>query len=84
MLDSDFNSFDVKRTFKSTSHEVKPKYKNKLPISVKKKKDLLALCKSLTIPEDYHDYYTNLRTDAKATDRCEFPDVLEDDQEETM
>ena len=38
----------------------KLKYNPRLPISVKKKKDLTDRCEYLTIPYEYHSYHNNL------------------------
>jgi len=53
---------------------------SKRPISVAKKNDLLSLCRSKIIPEEYHSYYKSLPTSKFLKDRI--PDVDNSDFEE--
>jgi len=48
-------------------------YQQKLPISSKKKNDLVQLCQKGIIPEDFHAYYNRLPVDQKCKDRAPFP-----------
>ena len=57
------------------------KYKEKVPISVAKKSDLLDLCKSLVIPKQYWKFYEMLPTNVKVKDRLTCPDILEDESD---
>lgn len=61
--------------------ELQQRYPSKLPISVPKKNDLLSLCRNGIIPENFHQYYEDLLTDAKTNDRLPMPDVNESDCE---
>jgi len=53
-------------------------YENKIPISDAKKKDLLALCKDGTIPEEYHSYYNNVPSDSSVKDVVPEPDLYDE------
>ncbi len=53
---------------------IPPKYKQKLPISAAKKKDLLSLCRSGVIPRAYHDFYKTLLSNAAVKDILPEPD----------
>ena len=80
--DEEFKSVNVgisTRGRPKQMNELHNKYNTKLPISVAKKKDLIDLCKSYTIPEQHWNFYTNLSTDKKVKDRLTSPDVLEDE-----
>lgn len=63
---------------KTTNIELSTKYTEKIPISAAKQKDLLSLCKDLTIPSEYHTYYKQLPVCNKR-DRLADPDIDEDD-----
>ena len=57
-----------------------------LPVSASKKKDLLALCKDLTIPTRYHGFYENLTTAADLSslqNQDEHDDSAEEDVDES-
>ncbi|MEW8548265.1 MAG: hypothetical protein AB2693_32575, partial [Candidatus Thiodiazotropha sp.] len=54
-------------------------YQSKLPISRQKKADLISLCKSNIIPEEFHGYYELLPTSNSREDRIPDPDILESD-----
>lgn len=54
-------------------------YKNKLCISDAKKKDLLSLCQSGVIPEDYNHYYKSLPSKKGLKDKIPVPDGEESD-----
>ena len=43
-------------------------YSAKLPISAKKKDDLMNLCSKEIIPEDFHGYFSTLKTSKTAKD----------------
>lgn len=43
-------------------------YNAKLPISAKKKEDLMNLCAKEIIPEDFHGYFSTLKTSKTAKD----------------
>lgn len=58
---------------------IPPKYKQKLPISAAKKKDLLALCKKGVIPREFHHYYKALQSNAAVQDTLLEPDAEESD-----
>lgn len=55
--------------------QLKKLYKDNLPISVKKKNDLLKLCKSLAIPEEFHLWYKSLPTSTTVKDATLEPSV---------
>ena len=61
--------------------QLQQRYGAKLPISVAKKNYLLSLCSSGIIPEHYHTYHKNLKTDRKARDKLPMPDAEESDCE---
>lgn len=44
-------------------------YKSELPISYTKKQDLLKLCQSGVIPEEFHGWYSSLPSTNKKIDR---------------
>ena len=44
------------------------KYTNRLPIAESKKADLISLCVSHVIPEDYHGFYKHLPSSGTAKD----------------
>lgn len=58
------------------------KYKESLPVSAAKKKDLLTLCKDCVIPKEFHDYYQNLKASEAVKDRLPEPDKDEEEEEE--
>jgi len=53
-------------------------YEGKLPISSAKKNDLISLCKTAVIPEEFHSYYENMLCDKDSTDCLPVPDVSEE------
>ena len=55
-------------------------YKEMLPISEAKKKDLVDLCKSGIIPIEYHPFYDNLKDSSTQQDRLPEPDVEDSDE----
>ena len=55
------------------------KYTEKLVVSTDKKRDLVALCKTGIIPEEYHDFYKSLKTSEEVKDRVPVPDITEAD-----
>ncbi|KAK7486497.1 hypothetical protein BaRGS_00022298 [Batillaria attramentaria] len=56
-------------------------YGHKLPISEAKKADLLYLCSSGVIPEEYHGFYKSLPASSAAMDRLPQPDISEQDND---
>jgi hypothetical protein len=52
-------------------------YSSKQPISEAKKKDLVSLCRSGIIPEDFHQYYESLATSKHIRDKLPSPDAEE-------
>lgn len=54
-------------------------YKDTLPISEAKWKDLQKMCKDLTIPKVYHNFYQTLKTDKSVRDNLSEPDAQESD-----
>ena len=57
-------------------------YNSRLPISCKKKKDLLKGCKEGIIPAEYHNFYQNLPSSEEVVDRLNEPDITESDGED--
>lgn len=57
--------------------ELKKAYQNDLPISEAKWKDLDKMCKDLTIPKAYHDFYGSLKTNHMVRDNLPEPDIGE-------
>ena len=57
------------------------RYDHKIPISEKKKKDLLNLCHLEVVPEEYHFYHQSLHTD-RSVREC-LPESDEEDEETT-
>ena len=51
------------------------KYGDKLAISAAKKKDLLSLCRSGVIPEEFVPYFENLPCDSAVKDTIQARDV---------
>ena len=83
MEDSVFNSFSKnKQTRKASVIHVKKKYNKKIPISSAKKKDLIDLCKSGVIPEEFWPFYERLETDQNITDRLQEADVVEESDDD--
>ena len=56
----EFKSFRVRQTRSTT--EIRPCYTGKLPIPYSKKADLLSLCKSGVIPDEFHLYYDDMKS----------------------
>ena len=61
---------------------MKKKYNKKIPISSAKKKDLIDLCKSGVIPEEFWPFYERLETDQNITDRLQEADVVEESDDD--
>ncbi|KAJ2950557.1 hypothetical protein O0L34_g8802 [Tuta absoluta] len=61
---------------------LKQLYDRQLPITEAKKKDLLKLCKTGTIPEELHGWYSSLRTEEDEVDRIPEPATEEDSETE--
>lgn len=59
-----------------------PLYKDRIPITKEKKKDLLTMCEKKKIPELYHDWYSSLPTSPSARNAIPEPDVDELEEEE--
>ncbi|KAL1491869.1 hypothetical protein ABEB36_012398 [Hypothenemus hampei] len=59
--------------------DLKKCYSERLPISEKKKKDLLKLCKTGVIPYEYHSWYMNLPSNGSVIDKC--PEPAQSDEE---
>lgn len=58
-------------------------YENKTPISdTKNKKDMLALCKDGTTPEEYHSYYNNIPSYSSVEDVVPEPDLYHEMDDE--
>lgn len=58
-------------------------YENKTPISdTKNKKDMLALCKDGTTPEEYHSYYNNTPSYSSVEDVVPEPDLYHEMDDE--
>lgn len=53
------------------------RYTQKLPISKAKKKDLVSLCQSGAIPNEYHEFYKTLPSSKDTRDRLPQPDATE-------
>ena len=64
-----------RKTFHTTSTEVRSLYSSKLPITLKKQQDLLSLCQSGIIPSEYRQYYEYLPTISDTKDRLPCPDA---------
>lgn len=60
---------------------LKQRYDSKLSISNAKKKDLLSLCTSGTIPFEYHAYYKALPASSLMKDKLPMPAISEDEQD---
>lgn len=80
--DADFEAIQVtgksRRGHPSKESMCEPpkKYPGRIPISVAKKNDLISLCKSGVIPEDYHTFYENIPSASKTNDHLPLPDAL--------
>lgn len=62
--------------------EIKTAYKDVLPISGQKYKDLIKMCNDLTIPKAYHDFYKKLKFSSNTRDCLPQPDQDEDSEYE--
>ena len=60
------------------------KYTERLPITDRKKEDLLSLCKSNVIPEDCHAFYKDLPSNTKVKDKLPEPDQDEEDEDSDL
>ena len=79
---TDFKSVNVARSSRgrpSFALKLPRKYDAKVPISIAKKKDLLELCTSHVIPEQYWNFYEKLPTDTKVKDCLGSPDIVEEE-----
>lgn len=65
----------------SFNYEFLHPYPARLGISQQKKKDLLKLCKDFLIPEEFHDYYNDLRVNGETEERLAEPDATEEDED---
>ncbi|XP_077295738.1 uncharacterized protein LOC143917974 [Arctopsyche grandis] len=63
-------------------NKVKILYKNQLPISEAKKRDLVSLCHSSVIPEEFHAWYLNLPTCSQLKDTLQEPCVGDESETE--
>jgi len=57
---------------------MEPMYTCPVPISDAKYKDLQHLCKTKVIPEQFHQFYNNLKYCSRVADKLDEPDVEED------
>jgi len=57
---------------------MKPMYSGPVPISSAKYKDLQYLCKTKVIPEQFHQFYNNLKYSSREVDKLDEPDMEED------
>lgn len=57
-------------------------YQEQLKISNAKKEDLLAMCNKGVIPEIFHQFFQNIRSDKKVTDTLPDVDLQEESEEE--
>ena len=69
-FNGDFDQITFLGQKKQTTVEVQVprKYQKKILISSAKKKDLIQLCKSGVIPNEYHEYYKSLPSSASSKD----------------
>ncbi|CAG9823943.1 unnamed protein product [Phaedon cochleariae] len=76
---NDFIRVDCKKTRgRPKQADLKKAYQNELPISEAKWKDLDKMCKDLTIPKAYHDFYHSLKTNHMVRDNLPEPDISEE------
>lgn len=68
------------RKRRGKAHIVKTAYSQIINISVKKKQDLMNLCKDLQIPKFYHNFYENLPSSEVVREALPEPDFQEDSQ----
>ena len=59
--------------------ELPPKYKALRPISTKKYIGLCNLCRKLVIPEEFHQFYSNLNNTKDPDDSEDFYDYYKED-----
>lgn len=78
----DFTAVKIVRDGK-LREAVPNKYRQKIPISAAKKRDLMTLCKNGTIPKDHHDYYKNLPSSSTVKDKLPESDIEESDRDES-
>ena len=76
---ADYKSINLynKGRLKALPKQLKKLYKNILPVSIKKKNDLLRLCKSSAIPEEFHLWYKSIPTSSTIKDVTQEPSVGE-------
>ena len=78
-FDAEFSAIKIRDCNRKTkTPEIPFKYKDRLPISESKKKDLLSLCDELVIPEEYHPFYARLPSESKV-DKLPEPDAFEEE-----
>lgn len=77
--DPDFQEIHVgkkmNKLFEDNGSVFTQKYSDLLGVNVKKKNDLLKLCKDGVIPKDHHGFYENL----KISDKSDVPNLSEED-----
>uniref|UniRef100_A0A915I908 Uncharacterized protein n=1 Tax=Romanomermis culicivorax TaxID=13658 RepID=A0A915I908_ROMCU len=66
----------IGRPLKMNFELLKKAYKNRLPVSLSKKTDLLSLCKSGLIRIDFHQFYNDLPVSAHAKNVAPEPSAL--------
>lgn len=66
----------------SIRESMKRLYKVPVAISKEKYKDLMDLCKSKVIPDEYHPFYKNLKSAMNVADALDEPDVEEDSEQD--
>lgn len=59
---------------------IKKVYKKSLTISIEKKKDLLNLCKSGAIPDEFHHWYRSLKASKTTKNKAAEPDIHDDSE----
>ena len=65
----------------TTEIKLTQRYKGKLAISTAKKADLLSLCSSGTIPEEYHGYFESLVSSKSLKDKLPLPAASENEED---
>jgi len=68
-------------TLENFEYEMKKAYTGPLPISIKKKQDLVKLCSDGLIPSEFHEFYQGLPAVASKKDRLPLPDITEEDED---
>lgn len=80
--DEELSVADVSIKRRRNVPKVQKAYKQALPISLAKYKDLMKMCDDLTIPKSYHNFYKNIKFSPNARDCLPQPNEDEDSEDD--